>query len=339
MEVNDKVDDLGKELATKIQIPKDVKEKIYAKIFKEMGMAILIFLYFLLLNLGYVKLEKEVFNEDLHNFAGILIVSTVIVFEIAYKKDNGEIALHGVELLVLSVITLFMPYIYFYRGIAVKFLYSFSSMYIAIYYAIKSLIVYEKEIRKYKDSLSDVKEIVEDTEKSYLDEKNERKFKEDGIDELVEKNKNLRSRVERIIKQNRKKATKIDEENLVKEDNIKEAKKTKEKIEITEENNKKTTKARTTKNTDELSKENNSKTNTTTKKKVAKKTKDTKEDVGEGKEEPKKKTTKKTVKKIEGKVEKSTEEQPVRRKRGRPRKNEVKSMATNRKNNDVNGEK
>ena len=33
MEVNDKVEELGKELATKIQIPKDVKEKIYAKIF------------------------------------------------------------------------------------------------------------------------------------------------------------------------------------------------------------------------------------------------------------------------------------------------------------------
>lgn len=206
---NDNVDDLKKELATKTKIPKDVREKIYAKIFKEIGMAILIFLYFLLLNMGYTKLEKDVFSEDLHNFAGILAISTVIVFEIAYKKDNGEIALHGVELLVLAVITLFMPYIYFYRGIAVKFLYSFSSMYIAIYYSIKSLFVYEREVKKYKAELSDVKEIVANSEKSYLDEKNERKFKEDDeIDNIVSRNRNLKAKVEKLIRQNRKMADK-----------------------------------------------------------------------------------------------------------------------------------
>ncbi len=335
MEVNDKVEELGKELATKIQIPKDVKEKIYAKIFKEIGIAILIFLYFLLLNLGYVKLEKEVFYEDLHNFAGILIVSTVIVFEIAYKKDSGEIALHGVELLVLSVITLFMPYIYFYRGITLKFLYSFSSMYIAIYYAIKSLVVYEREIKKYKDSLSDVKEIVEKSEKSYLDEKNERKFKDDGIDDLVEKNKNLRSRVERVIRQNRKKSSKNyeekltkdsnseklnEEENIVKNETIEGLKKTRTRKKSGESNEKNT-------NQDEV------KNQETPKKKTTRKTKATKdkEDI----KEPKKKAAKKT----EEKIEKKSEEQPVHRKRGRPRKNEVKSMATSRKNNDVNGEK
>lgn len=206
---NDNVDDLKKELATKTKIPKDVREKIYAKIFKEIGMAILIFLYFLLLNMGYTKLEKDVFSEDLHNFAGILAISTVIVFEIAYKKDNGEIALHGVELLVLAVITLFMPYIYFYRGIAVKFLYSFSSMYIAIYYSIKSLFVYEREVKKYKAGFSDVKEIVANSEKSYLDEKNERKFKEDDeIDNIVSRNRNLKAKVEKLIRQNRKMADK-----------------------------------------------------------------------------------------------------------------------------------
>lgn len=313
MEVNDKVEELGNELATKIKIPKDVKEKIYAKIFKEIGIAILIFLYFLLLNLGYVKLEKEVFNEDLHNFAGILIVSTVIVFEIAYKKDCGEIALHGVELLVLSVITLFMPYIYFYRGITLKFLYSFSSMYIAIYYAIKSLVVYEREIKKYKDSLSDVKEIVEKSEKSYLDEKNERKFKDDGIDDLVEKNKNLRSRVERVIRQNRKKSSKNYEEKLTKDNN---SEKSNEEENIvkdeTIENPKKT---RTRKKSSESNEKN------------------------ANLEEDIKETKKKAAKETEEKIDKKSEEQPVRRKRGRPRKNEVKSMATSRKNNDVNGEK
>ena len=49
-------------------------------------------------------------------------------------------------------------------------------MYIAIYYSIKALIVYEIEIKKYITNLSDVKEIVESKEVSYLNEKNERKI-------------------------------------------------------------------------------------------------------------------------------------------------------------------
>lgn len=171
--------ELNRELATKIKVPKDVKEAIYTKIFKNLCISIAIFLYVIFINMGNMRLNPTIFEEDLHVFAGILIVSTIIVFEIAYKKNNSELAMHGVELLVLSVLTLFMSYVFFHRGFVLKFLCSTSSVYIAFYYIIKSIVIYIREVKKYKDGLSDIKEIVEDVKESYLDEKNERKFEED----------------------------------------------------------------------------------------------------------------------------------------------------------------
>ncbi len=169
--------DISRELATKIEIPKEIREAIYTKLFKNLIIAISIFIYFIFLNLGYMRLTSSVFESDLHVFAGILIVSTVILFEIAYRKNSDELALHGIELFILSVITLFLPYAYFHKDFITMTLYSFSAMYIAIYYVIKCMIIYTKEVKKYKNGLSDIKEILEgDEDESYLDEKSKRKF-------------------------------------------------------------------------------------------------------------------------------------------------------------------
>ena len=208
-------------IATKIKPPKEVKERIYTKIVKEFWMAILIFAYFAFLNYGYTKMMPEVYSQNLKICSILLILATIIVFEIAYKKDNGEIAIHGIELLGLGILTLFMPYVYICRGMIFKFLYSFSSMYIAIYYSIKALIVYEIEIKKYITNLSDVKEIVESKEVSYLNEKNERRFAEirnfdEEVEQKVENNKKSRKKfdkLKRIIKSNNKQE-KNKEENL-----------------------------------------------------------------------------------------------------------------------------
>lgn len=175
METNEVVE----KMATKIKIPKEIKEKIYDKLFKNLCIAILVLLYFIFLNLGYIKLDMNEFEADLHIFSGILIIATIVVFEFAYKTNNDAIALNGVELLVISLVTLFMPYIYFHRGILLKFVYSIFSIYMLVYYLVKCTIIYAREIKKYKASLSDIKEIVgEKNNETYLDEKNKRKFKE-----------------------------------------------------------------------------------------------------------------------------------------------------------------
>lgn len=167
-------------LATKTKVPKEIKEKIYDKVFKNICVAIVIVLYFMFLNLGYMKENANIFEYDVQTFSCILVISAITFFEIAYRKDNGEIALYGVELLVIGVATLFMPYVYFHRGMLSKLVYSIFPIYMTIYYLIKCVVIYIREEKIYKSSLSDIKEIVDDENNTtYLDEKNKRKFKED----------------------------------------------------------------------------------------------------------------------------------------------------------------
>ena len=167
--------EISKELDTKIKIPKEEKEKIYSKMIKNFFIAICIFIYICFLNLGYMKLESDVFKTDLKVFAFSLIILTIILFEKAYKEDSGKITIYGIEMLVLSIITLYLPYVYFYKNDIVRIIFETSSIYIAMYYTIKCMVIYVREVKKYKNSLSDIKEIM--TEKfSYIDEKSNKKF-------------------------------------------------------------------------------------------------------------------------------------------------------------------
>lgn len=176
METNEVVE----ELATKIKVPKEIKENIYDKLFKNICIAIAVLLYFMFLNMGYMKENINIFKYDVQTFSCILVVSTITFFEIAYRKDDGEFALYGTELLVIGLITLFMPYVYLYRGTLSKLVYSIFPVYMAIYYLIKCVVIYIREEKLYKSSLSDIKEIIDsENSETYLDERNERKFKED----------------------------------------------------------------------------------------------------------------------------------------------------------------
>ena len=112
----------------------------------------------------------------------VFLIFNIIVFEVAYRKDSGRIGLCGVELLIISIFTLFSPYIF------LKFKYEiFCYSLIAIstlYYLCKIILTCKSEKKKYLQEISDIKEIVkkeskdiravEETEKNIEEEKKAR---------------------------------------------------------------------------------------------------------------------------------------------------------------------
>ena len=179
---------INKELDDKNKIPKDVRNHLYRKILKEISIAIFINIFFIIMNYGFTKLEQNLLTHIMQGIAGVFILSTIILFEISYRKSNDELAIHGIELTVLSFIVLFMPYVYFRRGIVFRLLYSMGNVFFSIYYAVKALVVYLISVKKYKNTVSDIKEIVNEENESYLDEVNERKF--DNVDESYDRVEN-----------------------------------------------------------------------------------------------------------------------------------------------------
>ena len=139
---------------------KENNKKIIKEIFSNVIIAIAMMLYFMLINFSYIRMnENEIIN-------GIKIASLVTIFfsimilEIAYHKDSGKIALNGIEVLILSIHTLTICYVVNRYDILFEEYILCSSYIFAIYYILKSILIYTREKRNYLKSLSDIHEIV-----------------------------------------------------------------------------------------------------------------------------------------------------------------------------------
>ena len=204
------VENIQKEISTKIKLPKEEKQNIYIKIFVNLLIALSVLIYFIFLNLGYMRLEKDVFENDLKVFAVILICSTIYFIEKAYKTDRGTYLSYAIELFVLSIITLYMPYVYYYQNTLAQLIFTTSAVYIFIYYAIKSIVIYVINKNRYIKGESDVKDIIKDEKVSYLDEESSKKFENANLNEdynrqkEIEKEYKEKQRIKTILKNNMK---------------------------------------------------------------------------------------------------------------------------------------
>lgn len=155
-----------KDKEEKIQEEKDnpIMEKANKKIFLYIMSAILILLYFVLTYLAYTYLQPNVFERCLQSATMILLAITIVIFEIAYKKDSGLLALNGIEALFIACHALAIPYITTVYKWDLRWYVTISGYAFAIYFVFKSIIVYTSGKKKYLDSFSDIPEIVKKDE-------------------------------------------------------------------------------------------------------------------------------------------------------------------------------
>ena len=187
-------------------------------IFKNLLKAIGIMCYFIILNFAYTRMNLDRLINDIEVFSGIFLVLGLVFLERAYKNDDGKIAISGIELLCLSMHSLSINHVITFYKYDFR-LYLLTSSYIfAIYYVLKSIVIYTKEKRKYLKDLSDISEIVkeepikkeakkrrknnkiekitkqEKTEKQEIKEKKNDKPKEETKKNNKEKTKNTKNK-------------------------------------------------------------------------------------------------------------------------------------------------
>ena len=174
------------EIEKKRKLPQNVKENISNVIFQNLIAAIIIMAYLCAINLVYYKVDNNMFENYMKYFALGIIVLTIIAFEIAYKKDSLKFCLIGIELLICGVLSLYIPYIYLHTTKQLRDIIMILPAVLIIYYAIKSLLIFKQKQFKYQNNLSDVKEIVKETEKiSYLDEDSKKVYRAKRIEEDI----------------------------------------------------------------------------------------------------------------------------------------------------------
>jgi len=179
---------IEEEIRNKTTIPNNLKEKIKKDVFTNILISIGIIIYFTFLIAGSTETTKNVREIDFNIFSILLLGVSIYLFEIAYKKDNVSLAIYGIETLVVAITTLFFPYIIFELDEFHKKYYMIVSVYIAVYYIIKSIYIVSKIKKMHVKQSSDIKEIVK-KEKRKLNIKEEVENIKTPKEERKEKNK------------------------------------------------------------------------------------------------------------------------------------------------------
>lgn len=157
---NKGMEQLEKDIMNKKHIPKEEEDKIHKKMFENILIADIIMAFLYLISLGALNIETPVFIKDLQIFSLGFITFTVILFEISYKKENGKLAINGLESFAFSICILSSIYVYTMYMKDFDLYISLVSYAFAIYYVVKSIIINKRMKKKYIQSLSDIEEII-----------------------------------------------------------------------------------------------------------------------------------------------------------------------------------
>ena len=149
-------------IKSKKTIPQEELKKIYGSLFKNVMWAIVIVVYFIFLNLGFKNIEYNVYVTDLKVFSMCILLFAIILLEYAYKKDSGEYAIYGIEMIVLSIINMGLIYISLMFPERFLSITAGVSFVFAIYYLIKTIIRYIRKRKKY--FVDNMKEIIKEEE-------------------------------------------------------------------------------------------------------------------------------------------------------------------------------
>ena len=167
---------------------KEVSEKYMKKIYLNVLKAIIIVLYFFVLNVACENVNPQYLEKGIELCTMILLFISIFIFEWAYRKDDDDLAIQGIEILILSAYTLTSQHITKKFDFPLKNYLLVASYIFAIYFILKCIVVYTKGRKEMAENLSDIKEIVQKDEpvKKEATKKKKEEVKEEELEEIKE---------------------------------------------------------------------------------------------------------------------------------------------------------
>lgn len=157
-----------------------IKNEIAKKALNNFLIALDILLLFIILIVTSRNLNKEITAIIYKISSAALFVFTLVLFEVAYKKDDDSITIHSIEMLVLSITTLLTPYIFVDRPTTFSLI---VGAYFTAYYILKNLVIYKKEKNKYLRQTSDIAQIIKKESQDDLAKKQKEEMRKQNIKE------------------------------------------------------------------------------------------------------------------------------------------------------------
>lgn len=152
--------EMGEKIKEFNKITGEDRQKRNRKVFYTLFTGALVVFVFIFILMGYDNIAEANYITDLKVFSIISIAITICIFEYAYKKDSGELAITGIEILLVSFFILSLYYVLQYKYFDYQdYLLLFTAIFL-VYYLLKTLIIYIKENHKYRRTAKEINSIV-----------------------------------------------------------------------------------------------------------------------------------------------------------------------------------
>ena len=117
----------------------ELKQEIIDKAFSNISFAVIMGSFLFFLNLGYTNITTDVFLTDVKVLGLIVALIAIFVFERAYKLDDDELAIQGIEIFILSLIVLMLAFV-LHASHLFLIVNNIAILAIGLYYIIKTII-------------------------------------------------------------------------------------------------------------------------------------------------------------------------------------------------------
>ena len=146
------------------KMPQDIENKLNKKLIENISMAIAIIVYFMSLIFGKERINATNYTNLLKTYTMCLGILSIIIFEFSYKKESVKSMYTGIEVLILSIVTMFSIYICKVQELKYILYLALFAYEFSIYYLIKDILIYNKTKKEYLKTLTDIEEITKKEE-------------------------------------------------------------------------------------------------------------------------------------------------------------------------------
>lgn len=139
---------------------KEIMQISNKDVFVNMIHSVIIMIYFIVLNIINHYCTENIVDFYIKVTYMTLLIISIILIEIAYKKSNKKLAIYGIEYMMISTYILLIETITTTLNLNINKYIIFSSYIFPIYYTFKAIIIETRENAKELKERSDIKDIV-----------------------------------------------------------------------------------------------------------------------------------------------------------------------------------